>query len=1658
MAKATGGGKATHSGIDFQNLTAAWFGVQILAEAARSFDLPAGVNLDSIWCETDQPVDDLLVRTSDDGCLFLQAKYTINLTKGDDSELASVVDQFTRQYLAARDSRPGAIPTGRMLDPARDRLIIVTSSRSSARVRSNLSDFLRRLRELEPHRRGTAVESAARNEEEGNAVSVVRNHLARSWKNAIGADPSEAEIGSVLELVHILVLDLDPGETHEREARHLLSGTILRRAADADAAWSTLVKSLAQCAKRQSGADHRGLQKILQDAGHGLAAVQTYRADIHCLREFSQSTSEQLVQLSKVNVGATEVRISRPCTSALVDAAPAGPLVVVGEPGAGKSATLHEAVRLLQGKGHDVVYLAADSLAAASLGQLRTELGLEHEFVSVLDNWPGTGPAFLVIDALDAARSDGSARTLRDLIDATIRLGSRWKVVASIREFDLRHSTELSKLFAGSPVSGFSQTLFGSVRHLAVPRLTIEELGQARTQAPELGVLMDQADERLRELARIAFNLRLMGELLGEGVPTRELTPIRTQLELLDRYWSRRVIRDDRLGDAREAVLRLVSDEMVRRRSLRARRAVVVGDDPSMSKPLGDVLSAGVLAEVHSPGRARPVRDLLAYSHHVLHDYAIARLLLRGDADSLTERLVASPDLAMTIRPSLVMHFQHLWSLDADHREFWEISQSVQRASAVPEIGKTIGPVVAAEFLRSPSDIDPLVALLEDPATIGRDSVITFLAYMVRVLLARPEDLHQGMVGPDAQPWCEVVERLSRSMRADLGYVVVPLLSRLCEFVDQMTEAQKNLAGAAARRILYFAWEQPTRVSGIIFAGLQAVCRTFASDPEASEALLQRALEPGHLAAHGYQEMPRLVLEIDRLIPIAPKFVERVYLALLGHKETSEEPVALYDSAILPLRSNRRQDYESTLYTLGCHFEHFSILAPIEATGAVIAAVEAEAARRAIIPVLRIEDHAIQIDGATGRIAEDWSHMWDGGQRHRNEPHLQMLDGFESMLVRIADAAAKSNDLRSVIDRVVRENRFAAVWRRVLQAATAAPSTLGMMVRSLAWSREVLNCVDTREPVGNFIKAVFPLLADDERERIERAILTIPDGIPEEKKQLAERNRDRLLGVLPRGDIVTSEATARLSELDARGGAPANAPPFQMGEITRTEYTARDWMVDQGVKVDEPRNARLFELQRRAGNFASEFLNGMPAQDRVCAIAPTLHELIKALDEGAVHADEPLNVNGWTALAGACAAIARAECLRDEVEAADFVRTVLLRASEHEHPAPDATRDEDFERNNAVSPTPRWYAAEGLCRLACSSPPPSETVLAAIERLSRDRVAEVRAEVGSGLGCLAIGSIGTALRLLQEFGRSERNRRVLLYALRNAQVFLEHEPEALKALVMEVFERAGEGELGDDLRVTCLRLTVLLNKAGKGPLGGEIVELVLGDATRFKNLTVFMVQTAANYILSGPLSTPDPRAELLRLRSIEILTTIAREAADMLKLLEEEWKRKGDSTEDEKELARCIHSIAHEIGIRLQFAMKSVVDRKTDGVTPIQDERTRFLEEAAGLLDVIQEIPLATVAHRLLELFEQLLDVSPQEVLLRIAETTRVGATAGYQFESLGADLAVKLVQRYLADHRRLLQEDANCREALVKILDTFVGAGWTNAMGLTFHLEEIFR
>ena len=124
---------------------------------------------------------------------------------------------------------------------------------------------------------------------------------------------------------------------------------------------------------------------------------------------------------------------------------------------------------------------------------------------------------------------------------------------------------------------------------------------------------------------RVPFNLRLGCDAPENGMRREDFAPIQTQIDLLNRYWERRVI-DSSGGDDREAVLRKVLAEMVAKRRLQVdRQAAVV---PGLSAALEQLLSRHVLTEWQPSPTAAPDRRSLAFEHNFFFDFALIKLYL----------------------------------------------------------------------------------------------------------------------------------------------------------------------------------------------------------------------------------------------------------------------------------------------------------------------------------------------------------------------------------------------------------------------------------------------------------------------------------------------------------------------------------------------------------------------------------------------------------------------------------------------------------------------------------------------------------------------------------------------------------------------------------------------------------------------------------------------------------------------------------------------------------------------------------------------------------------------------------------------------------------------------------------------------------------------
>src|SRR5262249_22490375 len=157
--------------------------------------------------------------------------------------------------------------------------------------------------------------------------------------------------------------------------------------------------------------------------------------------------------------------------------------------------------------------------------------------------------------------------------------------------------------------SEFRDPEYSDLSHVNVPVFTIAELFWICSQAEQLAQLLLVAPDGLRGLLRTPFNLKLAAEILTSGVNAKDLTPIRTQSELLSRYWEHRVIAGTDSG-LRELVLKTACERMIAARRLQTDRLNLIS--ASNAAALEDLLSNHVLAEYQPSSAALPSRRVIA--------------------------------------------------------------------------------------------------------------------------------------------------------------------------------------------------------------------------------------------------------------------------------------------------------------------------------------------------------------------------------------------------------------------------------------------------------------------------------------------------------------------------------------------------------------------------------------------------------------------------------------------------------------------------------------------------------------------------------------------------------------------------------------------------------------------------------------------------------------------------------------------------------------------------------------------------------------------------------------------------------------------------------------------------------------------------------------
>jgi hypothetical protein len=773
-------------------------------------------------------------------------------------------------------------------------------------------------------------------------------------------------------------------------------------------------------------------------------------------------------------------------------------------------------------------------------------------------------------------------------------------------------------------------------------------------------------------------------------------------------------------------------------------------------------------------------------------------------------------------------------------------------------------------------------------------------------------------------------------------------------------------------------------------------------------------------------------------MPLNPKWVEDLYLAAFSYQESSQESTTMSNSRILSLTSNRSQDYRGALSQLAEAYPDFLTQAPTFAVQALVAIIAASYSFRAVDS----KDETFDFNGIAAYIKADYSAIWDAGDTYRHDGPLQMLDSFENFLKELSNDPERVRERRELVHVLVTGNRLAALWRRLLICGTAAPATLGSDLRSLAWTLPILRCRDTTTTAGDFLSAMYSTLAPHEREMIEHTILSIPATIAEGHRDAGKNMRDRLLGCL-KSDLVTADAQRRLRQLEATGGVPPNEPliqPFNSWGAVRTATSDRDRELLSPIRA-----------------FADKYLNTSPTAKDILELLPTLRSLKEALSTpGSDAAQSERDNTAWGYLVEACERITHCEQLSSESEAGAFVQVILLEAAEDPEPQSRPEYDAQFDESPSWGgPSPRISAAAGVAMMARLKSCATQAILKAVERLSSDPVPAVRFQVAERLICLYYTAPDLMWKLLDRVSHSEASRGVLQGMLTGTltRIARSH-PDRIVELVKAIFNRITQGAGADLVRTACVSIFVQFYLLQDHPAAcHEIVFALAEDPGQFANENWHMTANLREALTFGSIAQPNPEHEAVRFRAWALMERILRSThAATLKLLSQNTIT--PLAEDEQKrlrgLARLVDSMGHDL-----YAASGASDAKH--IRSVE-EKNRFLSEAGPLLDELTEFNYPSLIHRLLEMLDFLAPVDPPSVFLGIGRIVLTGRQNGYQYESFGADLIVRIVERYLAEFRGVLRENVECRRILIGILDIFVKVGWPQARQLTYRMEEIFR
>jgi hypothetical protein len=1666
------GGRATAGGVNYEVRIAALIATKMLAgDRSTIWDGISGLDAVAITMQAPEPVDDILVslRSDPDSNVFISAKErakTIPLTAKSPAFVDTVnafVRQFLKLSLAARTKSRlvWAFPSSAGRAATQDLATVLDSHREDAGDAS-FSKFLRE-----------------RQVKQRNALVALLTEAKKRWKKETEKSPTECELRDFLRLVHVETYEFECGQRLEREAEDTIRTHIVADPEQAKRVWGKLEHFFAKVDQRGVRVTAASLRGVLAADGLTLKSPPNYADDIAQLNQLTKLNLSRLKEHTTLRFGSKptdSVHIHRSDElSALLAASKSGHHLITGEPGCGKSGLIHSLVEALQKDGAPVVLLLAEEVFGRDWKGSANLPGLKHALDNVLANWPDGRRGFFVTDALDALRDVEMQKLLRRLLHDVKEGQSEWTVVASVREFDLKHSRELREAFPGAGVSDHCSNEFSGVAHFHLTGLSDTELDELVGFRSDMSPFIESARRNPKSggIHRSPFFLRLAAELLRDGVTPARLADWNSPAVLLRKFWEAR-LEDGAGATERVMVLNIICRQMLDTRSMAlSTKELSIG--AAERTAIHELRSREILQAPLLKHGTRVGEEDIRFSHHLLHDYAIARSVIPTVPERFANFAIREPLLPVFYRQSFMFALEELWDTPAGPAGYWSCALKLEDVAQLHSISRILAPILAARRVEALADLEPLLNKVTTAADADSPAQKALRHLASGLQDAAPESICTG-----AGAWCAFAERLASILPTHpiVEGPLVHILARINEVSAARNAGERLALNVAGRELLahHIAKEVAKGWRYAALTAIDVVCKTFGAAPVESEQTLLSLLTPHRLVKFPHNDLFDLSRKIQHLGTEGETIVCRLFGAAFS-TEPRPGDWENFGGAIMPMRMQTSDNWNSI---------HFSLAEYYEARDGKNAGLMTDIACIAWNAVVRRREESresrqnvmatIQFRGVSCDLIEDYGHIW--GRNYEHEEN-RILSRFEKLLREWA-AAGDNQRLIEMLDQFARRNRSSLMWMVIMEAGAEYPTTLGVLLEEALSESLFLTHSDYSYGGTALLGALHKTGDSARRERLERLILDLPknarffrDEPRDPMPSWVKHTQDRLLGALEVTNVVIPAVRELREARSEAGELPANRE-LEGSRVTSHTHSGEELVEKKGIRLKEPANGDLFRLREALTSFIErdgKKIDVAEVERRWWIIGQCERALRRHQRRHAKLAREL-----WGDLVSACESIVRHANWPAGSQRWKTVRRILLKAVND--PSPKATDNEDAKEDRWPSwgsPAPRLDAAGGLPYLAFRLGRADRAIGAALRKLCRDKSHPLRFNLARTLAVIEKPAPLLMWKLIDIFVTHEKKFSVMEMVVHSLDRLWTTSPDAVLDRLQLISQRTAQYAPADNGIHEALAYTYLFRFLRTGDAASEeYIARLIYECDNQHAIHPLERQLhncrSGGWLTAGNGGTADVFADAVRQRTWTFFSKLLSAAQERLHNHRNQWQKLHQDGQPDTEAIEAVKEgidrtarLVDSIAVQLYFASGAFIEKQSKDETRLSDvQLKRFWKEAAPLLEALSSEPHPHTAHHLVQTLHHLLPCAPREVFIAAAKCICTSASVGFQHESLAVGEVVKLIQRALADHREIFQSaggnESQCLESLLKVLDLFVEAGWPEARELTNRLEEIYR